>query len=162
MEVRTNKQRMNMKDVDIRRISLVLFVALLVGVSSSLHAQTSCDNYRDILEGQVIKIFTSANEADYREAAFPEDLQQVAEHEIRRLDLPNEQFICDSIFATLNDGNPLPGHPYYRAVWKIKDYYLMATYSYYTDDLGNQLIEEPTVGGIFNEEFELLVLIPNM
>lgn len=35
----------------------------------------------------------------------------------------------------------------------------MVIYKYYTDSAGNQLIEDPTVGGLFDPQFKRLGII---
>jgi hypothetical protein len=124
--------------------------------------QNSCDAYRDILEQQVYQMFTSERSANYRAAAFPQDLQEVSEAEIERLNLPGEQHICDQLLSTI-DTSTQHGEPEkYRAAWKVKNYFLLVTYSYYTDNQGNQIIDPPTVGVLYNSEFEHVILIPRI
>jgi hypothetical protein len=41
----------------------------------------------------------------------------------------------------------------------VKDHYFMVTYNYYTDSEGSQLIEEPTVGGLFDSQFKRVGII---
>jgi len=150
-----------MTAVALRALFLSTTIALMIQVPQTA-AQNSCDAYRDILEHQVLRMFTSEHSANYRAAAFPQDLQEVSEAEIERLNLPGEQHICDQLLSTI-DISTQPGEPEkYRAAWKVKNYFLLVTYSYYTDSQGNQIIDPPTVGVLYNSEFEHVILIPSI
>jgi hypothetical protein len=142
--------------------TLFLLTTIVLVIQPQTFAQNSCDAYRDILEEQVIRMFTSERSANYRAAAFPQDLQNVSESEINRLNLPGEQHICDQLLSTV-DTSTEPGEPErHRAVWKVKNYYLLVTYSYYIDSEGNQLVDPPTVGILYNSNFEHVQLIPRI
>lgn len=94
-------------------------------------------------------------------ATFPQDLQNVLESEISRLNLPGEQHICDQLLSTLNTESASGEPEKERAVWKIKSYYLLVVYSYYTDTQDNQLTQG-TVAGLFDSDFQLVQLIPRI
>jgi hypothetical protein len=150
-----------MTGVGFKTLLLLFITIFLVIQSPQTVAQNSCDAYFDVLEDQVYRMFTSDRSANYRAAAFPQDLQNVSESEISRLNLPEEQHICDQLLSTI-DTSTEPGEPErHRAAWKVNNYYLLVTYSYYTDNLGNQL-PHGTGGILYNSEFEHVQLIPRI
>ncbi len=89
--------------------TLFLLTTIVLVIQPQTFAQNSCDAYRDILEEQVIRMFTSERSANYRAAAFPQDLQNVSESEINRLNLPGEQhiFVISSYLQSTRQTNPV-------------------------------------------------------
>jgi len=93
---------------------------------------------------------------------MPGELKSVSVSDISRLNLPNDQSICDDILESMYGDESVPGHPKYRAMWKIKDYYLMVNFSLEYDSNGNQRTVGPVVGGIYNSGYDLVAIIPNL
>ncbi len=111
---------------------LFLILGLLFTSFPSAIAQEKCDAwdaYGNYLEEKITRIFTSERHTDYRERTMPSELKSVSVSDIRRLNLPNDQSICDDILENMYGDEPVPGPPKYRAIWKIKDNYLLVIFS---------------------------------
>jgi len=161
MEQQINKLQNWKAAVDIklnRLVFLSLFLITLLSVEGK--AQNSCDGFRESLDEKLVRLFTAPRHQDYRETEFPATLHNVLESEVRRLNFPDEQSVCESILSQVYENEPVPGHPEHRALYKIKDHFFLVIYSYYTDEQGNQLIEDPTVGLIFDPDYNRVAAIP--
>jgi len=140
---------------------LFIFALLLLScIPVHVTGQNSCDAYDEIFDESVLNLFTSERDRITRESAFPPEFHQSLQtQKIRRLNFPEEQWVCDAVLEAIPGNEPHPGPPTHRALYMIKDHYFLVVYKYYTDVQGNQMIEEPTVGGLFDPEFNLVGLI---
>jgi hypothetical protein len=131
---------------------------ILIG-PKEVSAQSSCNDYLDFMDNTVIELFTSEQVRSSRESAFPSFAHKVIESEIRRLNFPQEQSICDGILNKIYKNDPVKGPPTHHALYKIKEHYFMIIYKYYTASDGSQLIEDPTVGALYDQQFNRLGFI---
>jgi hypothetical protein len=134
-----------------------IFLCLILFVSNQAYSQHSCNDYDEILDGMVNRLFTASRHQDYRQTEFPPVLHQVSPSEIRRLNFPDEQWVCNAALGAIRGDEPVPERE--RAMYKVKDHYFMVAYTYYTDVQGNQLIEEPSAGVLFDSEFNMISLV---
>jgi len=116
-------------------------------------AQSSCNDHLDFMDNILIELFTSEQTQISRESAFPSFGHKVIESEIRRLNLPQEQSICDEVLKGIYKNDPVKGPPTHHALYKVKNHYFMIIYKYYTASDGSQLIEDPTVGALYDQQF---------
>lgn len=70
---------------------------MITDIGQSVNAQTVCNDYNDGLDESVTRLFTSERSKDSREMAFTSAVHNVAASQVRRLNLPEEQWICDTI-----------------------------------------------------------------
>ena len=131
---------------------------ILIG-PKEVSAQKTCNDYLDFMDNMVIELFTSEQTQISRESAFPSFTHNLNESEIRRVNFPQEQSICDGILKEIYKGDPVKGPPTHHALYKVKDHYFMIIYKYYTASDGSQLIEDPTVGALYDQQFNRIGLI---
>ena len=124
-----------------------------------ISAQKSCNDHLDFMDNMVIELFTSEQTQISRESAFPSFTHNLNESEIHRLNLPQEQSICDGVLNEIYKNDPVKGPPPHHALYKVKDHYFMIIYKYYTASDGSQLIEDPTVGALYDQQFNRIGLI---
>jgi len=120
-------------------------------------AQSTCNAYDEVWDEMVTRLFTAPRHEDFRQTEFPPDLQQVLPSEIRRLNFPEEQWVCDAALEAIRGDEPVPERE--RAMYKVKDHYFMVAYSYITDEQGNQLIDKPAAGVLYDPHFNLIALV---
>ncbi|PWN06909.1 hypothetical protein DDZ15_06445 [Rhodohalobacter mucosus] len=146
--------------VDSKIYIIIIIVAYSTIFSNSkVSAQSSCDDYFDILDYSVSQLFTTEMNRGNREQAFPSIVHDVSETEIRRLVLPSEQWICDGVLNAIYKDDPVKDPPTHYALYVVKDYYFMVIYKYLSDSDGTQYIQEPTVGGLFDPQFNRVGVI---
>lgn len=139
---------------------ILLIVAQLTFFSATkASAQSSCDEYSEILDYAVSQLFTSEKSRFSREQAFPSIVHNVSQAEISHLELPSEQWICDGVLNAIYKNDPVKEPPTHHALYKVKDYYFMVVYKYYTAIDGSQLIVEPSLGSLFDPEFNRVGVI---
>ena len=160
MEQIINKSLKSGVVVDIKICSLffVVFLCIILIPVESI-AQHNCKSYDEILDGMVTRLFAAPRHQDFRESEFPATLHSVSKSEVRRLNYPEEQGVCDTILNKIYGDDPVKGPPTHHALYKVKDHYFMVIYKYYTASDGTQLIEDPTVGGLFNPQFKRIGLV---
>jgi len=160
MEQPINKSQNWKAVVDFKIYSIILIVISLMMVSpNETYAQSTCNAYDEIWDEMVTRLFTAPRHEDFRQTEFPTVLHQVSQSEIRRLDLPQEQGVCDSILNAIYKNDPVKGPPTHHALYIVKDHYFMVIYKYYTSSDGRQLIEDPTAGGVYDSQFNLVSLV---
>jgi len=145
-------------DTKLYQVLLIVFCLILVSLSD-IYAQTTCEDYYERLDARVIQLFTSERSKITRENAFPPEFHQPLQtQEVRRLNFPEEQWVCDAVLESIHGDDPVP--PRERALYKVKNHFFLVVYTYYTDQQGNQLIEEPTAGVLFDPaEFNMVGFI---
>jgi len=160
MEQPKNKSQ-NCKAVVDFKIFAIIFTAFSMMIVSpkEASAQSTCNDYYNGLNETINRLFTASRHQEYRERNFPTVLHQVSQSEIRRLDLPQEQGVCDSILNAIYKNDPVKGPPTHHALYIVKDHYFMVIYKYYTSSDGRQLIEDPTAGGVYDSQFNLVSLV---
>lgn len=161
MEQLINKSQNWRVAVDIKIYHVVLIILCLILISlNDIYAQATCDDYYESLDESVIRLFTSERGQTTRENAFPIDFHEpLQRQEIRRMNFPEEQEVCIAVLESIHSDDPISGVSTHRALYKVKDHYFLVVYKFYTDEQGNQLIEEPTVGGLHDPEFNLVGLV---
>lgn len=160
MEQPNNKSKKCKAVADFKIYAIVLIVVSMMVVSpKKMAAQSTCNDYYDRLDHRLTRLFTEPRHQDYRETEFPSSLHSVMGSEIRRLDLPQEQGVCDSILNAIYKNDPVKGPPTHHALYIVKDHYFMVIYKYYTSSDGRQLIEDPTAGGVYDSQFNLVSLV---
>lgn len=140
-------------------VTLIAIIGILSVLPSSTSAQSTCTDYYDGLDDSVTKLFTSERSRVSREMAFPSVVHQVQLAEVERISIPQDESVCTAILTSIYKNEPVASPPTHHALYKVKDYYFMVIYSYYSDSEGNQLIEDPTVGGLFDQQFKRLGII---
>jgi hypothetical protein len=135
----------------------MVLLGLLVAAPNTTFAQSTCNAYDETWDEMVNRLFTAPRHQDYRESEFPATLHSVMESEIRRLNLPDEQWICNEALEAIRGDEPVPQRE--RAIYRVKEYYFMVAFSYYTDELGNQRINEPAAGVLFDPQFNMIGLV---
>lgn len=140
------------------KVLSILIVLLIPQVS---YSQLKCDNYDEDLDRTVIRMFTSDTErhTEFRESTFPNEIHDVFKSEIRRINFPTEQWVCNAVLQTLTGGNTKSSDDKKRALYKVDNYYFLIVYKYYTAKDGSQLIEEPSTGALFDSSFNLVEII---
>jgi len=140
---------------------LIFATCIVIGCFSMTYAQNICDSYDQDLDDTVMRMFTSSRSeiVTSREMAFPSAVHNINASQVRRLNFPEEQWICDTILNKIYKNEPTKGPPTYHALYKVNDHYFMVIYKYYTASDGSQLIEEPTVGGLYGPQFNRVGLI---
>lgn len=136
---------------------MFVMLILLMILPHAAPAQPTCNNYDEIVEGSVMSLFTASRHFEYRQSEFPQDLHQVSQAEIRRLNFPDEQWVCDAALEAISGDGPVSERE--RALYKVKDHYFMVVYIYYTDVNGNQMIEDNSAGLLFDSSFNLISLV---
>jgi hypothetical protein len=126
---------------------------------NKISAQSTCTDYYDGLDDSVTKLFTTERSRTSREMAFPSEVHQVQESQIERISIPQDESVCTAILTSIYKNDPVASPPTHHALYKVRDHYIMVIYNYYTDSEGNQLIEEPTVGGLFDPQFKRVGII---
>lgn len=138
----------------------IIFLFLVGSISVvpiSTSAQSICNAYDETWDEMVTHLFTAPRHQDYRETEFPASLHSVMESEVRRLNLPDEQWVCNAALESIRGDEPVPQRE--RAIYKVKEYYFMVAFSYYTDELGNQLINKPAAGVLYDPQFNMIALV---
>lgn len=138
-------------------VIFLFLVGLISAVPISISAQSTCNAYDETWDEMVTRLFTAPRHQDYRETEFPASLHSVMESEIRRLNLPDEQWVCNAALEAIRGDEPVPQRE--RAIYKVKEYYFMVAFSYYTDELGNQLINKPAAGVLYDPQFNMIALV---
>lgn len=158
MEQPKNKSQ-NCKAVVDFKIFAIIFTAFSMMIVSpkEASAQSTCNDYYNGLNETINRLFTASRHQEYRERNFPTVLQQVLPSEIRRLNFPEEQWVCDAALEAIRGDEPVPERE--RAMYKVKDHYFMVAYSYITDEQGNQLIDKPAAGVLYDPHFNLIALV---
>lgn len=131
----------------------------MLGNPEKASAQSDCDDYFDILDYRVSQLFTTEMNRGNREQAFPSIVHDVSEDEIRRLQLPTEQWICDGVLNVIYEDNPVKGPPTHHALYRVKDHYFMIIYRYITASDGTHYFEEPTFGVLYDPQFNRVGVI---
>jgi hypothetical protein len=152
---------MNFNSAEPMKIILLILISsfiILIG-PKEVSAQKTCNDYLDFMDNMVIELFTSEQTHISRESAFPSFGHKVIESEIRRLNFPQEQSICDGVLNKIYKNDPIKGPTTHHALYKIKDLYFMIIYKYYTASVGSQLIEDPTVGALYDQQFNRISFI---
>ena len=134
----------------------VMFILFIV-LPNAAPAQPTCNNYDETVEESVFSLFTSTKHIDYRQSEFPQSLHLVSQAEIRRLNFPEEQWVCDAALEAITGDGPVPERE--RALYKVKDYYFMVVFIYYRDVNGNQMIEDNSGGLLFDSSFNLISFV---
>lgn len=140
-------------------IILLIVAQLTIFSATKTSAQSSCDGYSEIIDYAVSRLFTFEESRFSREHAFPSIVNNVSEAEIRRLELPSEQWICDGVLNAIYKTNPVKEPPTHHALYKVKDHYFMVVYKFYIASDGSQLIEEPSLGSLFDPQFNRVGVI---
>ena len=153
--MKLKKRRTEVDSKNYATMFVMLF--LLMILPHSAPAQPTCNDYDETVEEYVFSLFTSTRHIDYRQSEFPQDLHIVSQAEIRRLNFPDEQWVCDAALEAISGDEPVPERE--RALYKVKDHYFMVVYIYYTDVNGNQMIEDNSAGLLFDSSFNLISLV---
>ncbi|MCC5914523.1 MAG: hypothetical protein JJU46_09130 [Balneolaceae bacterium] len=104
-------------------------------------------------------MFTADRHDAVRQANFPSELHNVTQAEVRHLNLPDEQWICTEALKTFYPDGNLPDLDIEWALYRVKDYNFLVSTTYETDSDGNRLITPPTMGMLFNPQFDIIEFI---
>jgi len=140
-------------------ISFLISCSYLFGSPDKMLAQTRCDDYSDILDSRITQLFTSESSRISREHAFPPIVHHVSETQIRHLQLPSEQWICDGVIKSIYENDPAKKPPTHYALYRVKDHYFMIIYRYITASDGTHYFEEPTFGVLYDPQFNRVGVI---